>query len=173
MLSSCESRGESRGESRRRKQRLKQRVKQSNVGFPFLCFSALVLPLISFSLLLSLSFFPSQELLPAVLITRLSRLLVHGNPLCGPTGSDPSGSCVDRVISASIEARDGWGDTELTIVTATGDAPPGKKGGRRRALYKDLQMSAVLDDGVPTAAEFRRAGNRALNVVGLQPAVSH
>ena len=60
------------------------------------------------------------QLLPAVLIERLTRLLVYGNPLCGPTGEDESGECVDRVIDASIEARDGWGDHELTIVTVTG-----------------------------------------------------
>ena len=45
---------------------------------------------------------------------------MYGNPLCGPTGEDESGECVDRVIDASIEARDGWGDHELTIVTVTG-----------------------------------------------------
>jgi hypothetical protein len=113
-----------------------------------------------------------EELLPAVLIERLTRLLVFGNPLCGQDGEDFTGECVERVIEASIEARDGWGENELVVVTASGDDPHkggGGKGGKRQALYKDLQMSAVLEDNMPTAAQFRRAGNRALNVVGLQP----
>ena len=102
-----------------------------------------------------------EELLPAVLIERLTRLLVCGNPLCGPTGEDESGECVDRVIDASIEARDGWGDHELVIITTKVDV--GGSDGRgpsrkKKALYGDLQMSAVVEDGLPTAAEWRKAG---------------
>ncbi|GMH79621.1 hypothetical protein TL16_g08203 [Triparma laevis f. inornata] len=98
-----------------------------------------------------------EELLPAVLLTRLTRLLVYGNPLCGPTGEDETGECVDRVIDASVEARDGWGDHELSIITV-GTRRAGR--GKKNNLYRDLQMSAVVENGVPTAAEWRRAGNR-------------
>ncbi|GMH98033.1 hypothetical protein TrST_g14298 [Triparma strigata] len=98
-----------------------------------------------------------EELLPAVLLTRLTRLLVYGNPLCGPTGEDETGECVDRVIDASVEARDGWGDHELSIITV-GTRKAGR--GKKNNLYRDLQMSAVVEGGMPTAAEWRRAGNR-------------
>lgn len=98
-----------------------------------------------------------EELLPAVLLTRLTRLLVFGNPLCGPTGEDETGECVDRVIDASVEARDGWGDHELNIITVGGTRAVGRK---KNNLYRDLQMSAVVESSLPTAAEWRKAGNR-------------
>ena len=82
------------------------------------------------------------------------------------TGEDPTGECVDRVVEASVEARDGWGDNELVVVTTSTVAT-----GKRQQLYKDLQMSAVIEESVPSGAEFRRAGNRKLNVKGLQPEV--
>ena len=78
-----------------------------------------------------------EELLPAVLLTRLTRLLVFGNPLCGPTGEDETGECVDRVIDASVEARDGWGDHELDIITVGRTRAVGRK---KNNLYRDLQM---------------------------------
>ncbi|GMH63617.1 hypothetical protein TrRE_jg1622 [Triparma retinervis] len=112
-----------------------------------------------------------EELLPAVLIERLTRLLVYGNPLCGPTGEDESGECVDRVIDASIEARDGWGDHELTVVTVTGKEGGGGASKKKKTLYRDLQMSAVVEDDMPTAAEWRRAGNNARN--GNKPIQRH
>lgn len=74
-----------------------------------------------------------SQLLPAVLLTRLTRLLVYGNPLCGPTGEDETGECVDRVIDASIEARDGWGDHELSIITV-GTRRAGR--GKKKNLYR-------------------------------------
>mmetsp|Transcript_840 Transcript_840/g.1523 ORF Transcript_840/g.1523 Transcript_840/m.1523 type:complete len:617 (-) Transcript_840:9-1859(-) len=112
-----------------------------------------------------------EELLPAVLIERLTRLLVYGNPLCGPTGEDESGECVDRVIDASIEARDGWGDHELTIVTVTGREGSGGPSKKKKTLYRDLQMSAIVEDDIPTAAEWRKAGNNARN--GKKPIQRH
>jgi hypothetical protein len=93
-----------------------------------------------------------EELLPAVLIERLTRLLVYGNPLCGPTGEDESGECVDRVVDASIEARDGWGDHELTIVTVTGKGGGGgaskKKVGQNGAAGTIAAMGVDVGEGV-------------------------
>jgi hypothetical protein len=78
---------------------------------------------------------------------------------------------VDRVIDASIEARDGWGDHELTIVTVTGKEGAGGPSKKKKNLYRDLQMSAVVDDDIPTAAEWRKAGNNAR--IGKKPIQRH
>ena len=115
-----------------------------------------------------------EELLPAVLIDKLTRLIVYGNPLCGFSGEDPSGQCVARAVESAIEARDGWGEHELLVITekpTNGNAKKDKNAtqgsSRRSNLYRDIHLSQVIDDTIPTAAQFRMAGNKQLNVLNV------
>ena len=104
-----------------------------------------------------------EALYALVQLPKLEQLSLYGNPLLGPTGEDATGEPVARLAQAAAEARDGWTERPLEILT---EVPRGRGQGERRAPasagprshYRDLDMASVTDEPLPTAAQFRAAG---------------
>ncbi|CAM9164394.1 unnamed protein product [Scytosiphon promiscuus] len=108
-----------------------------------------------------------------VLLDRLQRVVLYGNPLAGPTGEDSLGLCVENLIAESDRVRGEYAGYPIEVITelprtkqSQGPATAGQGGGgstgRRRRPYGDMGVTMVDEGCLPPAAAFRDAGNRSL-----------
>ena len=102
----------------------------------------------------------------------------NGNPLLGPAKEDASGGSVRNFAECAADARDGWTDRLLEVSTEVPRrrAPRGSmaaatnaRGDRR---FRNVSLTRVPEPPIPTAAEFRARGNRALLDKASQDSIS-
>eukprot|EP00753_Platysulcus_tardus_P019707 PLAT7453.1.p1 GENE.PLAT7453.1~~PLAT7453.1.p1 ORF type:complete len:633 (+),score=285.81 PLAT7453.1:52-1899(+) len=113
-----------------------------------------------------------EDVLPAVELPRMLRLLVYGNPFTRAHRALPILSGLDtRMLEIVVEPPDavaagGRGGpgaaAALSSSAATARGGMSALGKPGRSLYRNLRLYSVPDTPIPTAAEFREAGNRAL-----------
>uniref|UniRef100_A0A7S3XTX8 Leucine-rich repeat-containing protein 51 n=1 Tax=Heterosigma akashiwo TaxID=2829 RepID=A0A7S3XTX8_HETAK len=99
-----------------------------------------------------------RDVLPLAALPVLTRVILYGNPLAGPTGEDPAGACVRRFLHLAERARQGWSARPLEVVLEQ----PRRRAAERvnRRPYRDVETVVVDEAPLPTGGEFREAGNR-------------
>jgi Leucine rich repeat len=99
-----------------------------------------------------------------IALPKLARVLLYGNPLCGPSGEDTLGLCVDDLLVASDRAREGWGTAPLDAVTEMPrqQRERAKMRSSRRRPYSDACVTLLVEAPVPKASAFKAAGNQAV-----------
>ena len=110
------------------------------------------------------------DVMAVSVLPKLETLVLYGNPLLGPTGEDPTGGSVERCARAAAASRDGWTERPLELVTeaprkrATAGTVSAARANatRRRGKVHSTAIRLVDAEALPTAAQFRAAGNRAL-----------
>ena len=109
-----------------------------------------------------------DDVVALALLPKLEHLALYGNPLLGPTREDATGATVRRFVEEAADARDGWTDRFLEVSTEFPRRRPPRgsiaaathaRGDRR---FRNVAMTRVPEPPIPTAAEFRARGNRAL-----------
>jgi len=74
---------------------------------------------------LSFNYFAHEEdLLPVLNVTRLDKLMLYGNPLMGPTGQDPLGIYIEDLLTAAVQAREGYTARPLEVRCSMHGSPP-------------------------------------------------
>jgi Leucine-rich repeat (LRR) protein len=114
---------------------------------------------------LAFNYIASEEgIADAAFAPRLERVIVYGNPLCGPSGEDFDGVSVKKVTADAVRARDGWATGPLDVITEM----PRKARERsvsnrvRRRPYSDVSMSLVGELQMPLVREFKVKGAKTL-----------
>lgn len=118
------------------------------------------------------------DVMGLTLLPKLEHLALYGNPLLGPAKEDASGGSVRNFAECAADARDGWTDRLLEVSTEVPRrrAPRGSmaaatnaRGDRR---FRNVSLTRVPEPPIPTAAEFRARGNRALLDKASQDSIS-
>eukprot|EP00638_Chattonella_subsalsa_P007701 CAMPEP_0117740038 /NCGR_PEP_ID=MMETSP0947-20121206/4110_1 /TAXON_ID=44440 /ORGANISM="Chattonella subsalsa, Strain CCMP2191" /LENGTH=623 /DNA_ID=CAMNT_0005556089 /DNA_START=82 /DNA_END=1953 /DNA_ORIENTATION=- len=99
-----------------------------------------------------------QDVLPLAQLPQLTRIILYGNPLAGDTGEDPTGRCVRKFLFLAERFRQGWIERPLEVILEQ----PRKKVSERvnRRPYRDVETVLVDEKPLPSAAEFKEAGNQ-------------
>jgi len=99
-----------------------------------------------------------KNILPLAQLPQLTRLILYGNPLAGPTGEDPGGTCIQKFLFLAERFRQGWIERPLEVILEQ----PRKKVLDRvnRRPYRDVETVAIDEKLIPSAAEFKEAGNK-------------
>jgi Leucine rich repeat len=126
--------------------------------------SAVVFPVLD-TLDLAFNYIAAEaDAMGLIALPKLARVLLYGNPLCGPTGEDTLGLCVDDLLVASDRAREGWGIAPLDAITEMPrqQRERAKMRSSRRRPYSDACVTLLVEAAVPKASAFKAAGNQAV-----------
>jgi Leucine-rich repeat (LRR) protein len=100
---------------------------------------------------LAFNFFSSEDSIEAViLLSRLTTLMLYGNPLLGPTGEDPMFIYIETLVDKASEVRQSAGSSiaDIDFITEVPRKRVLKKGVPlgRLALYRDFSIVQVDPD---------------------------
>ena len=111
------------------------------------------------------NYFGSEDdLRPLIDLTRLTTLLLYGNPLLGPTGEDPLKMYVEDLVFEATEIRLKDGKKELEILTQIPKKLRLVKGvpSGRKSSYKNVPLTNVDDKLDKSGREWREEGIKTL-----------
>ncbi|CAM9599507.1 unnamed protein product [Chrysoparadoxa australica] len=112
---------------------------------------------------LSFNYIADEEDAMAVThLARLERVILYGNPLCGPDGEDPLCLCVEGLIKYADEVRVAGSTPILEVITEMPRKKLPKLGKGRRRPYTDIGITMATEDRLPLAKSFKAAGNEHL-----------
>jgi Leucine-rich repeat (LRR) protein len=126
--------------------------------------SAVVFPVLD-TLDLAFNYIAAEaDAMGLIALPKLARVLLYGNPLCGASGEDTLGLCVDVLLVASDRAREGWGIAPLDAITEMPrqQRERAKMRSSRRRPYSDACVTLLVEAPVPKASAFKAAGNQAV-----------
>ncbi|CAM9938228.1 unnamed protein product [Laminaria digitata] len=110
-----------------------------------------------------------HDVVVLVLLERLQRVILYGNPLAGSTGEDSLGLCVEDLIDKADRVRTGYASYPLEVITEMPRAKHGLAGGgvgrrrrRQRRPYNDTGVTMVDEGHLPSSMAFRASGNESL-----------
>ncbi|KAG5178480.1 hypothetical protein JKP88DRAFT_241859 [Tribonema minus] len=107
------------------------------------------------------------DAMPLVLLPKLARVILYGNPLCGPSGEDLSGITIEGLEDAADRARDGWSVPLLEFITEM-PRPKHERAGlknSRRRMYCEMTrapITLVSEAPVPASRDLKATGNKAV-----------
>ena len=111
------------------------------------------------------NYFGSEDdLRPLIDLTRLTTLLIYGNPLLGPTGEDPLKMYVEDIVFEATEIRLKEGKKELEILTQIPKKVRLIKGvpSGRKSSYKNVPLANIDEKLDKSGREWREEGNKTL-----------
>ncbi|CAM9790566.1 unnamed protein product [Choristocarpus tenellus] len=103
-----------------------------------------------------------EDIMSLVLLDKLEKVILYGNPLAGPTGEDPLGLCVEALIKEADRTRGFWATKPLEVITETPCKDIKRKRFSRRRPYSDTGITMVQEKPLPSASAFRAAGNETI-----------
>lgn len=101
-------------------------------------------------------------------LPKLEQLALYGNPLLGVNGEDATGETVRTLVQAATTQRDGWTARALDVTTevprkrAARGTPGAAAGAKCDRRFERIGAKRVAEAPIPTAAQFREKGHRAL-----------
>ncbi|CAM9151997.1 unnamed protein product, partial [Discosporangium mesarthrocarpum] len=100
-----------------------------------------------------------DDVMSVVMLPRLERLILYGNPLAGPTGEDPLGLCVEKLVEEANRVCQSWATRPVEVITEMPTKDARKKKLSNRRPYSDTGITMVQEKTLPQASTFRVAGN--------------